>query len=89
MADRCPTCGARVASIFEHVDIDCRPIHDAPQDGSIIIGLFPDDVRNSIRWKPERSHPGGGPRLGEGWVDDENGFPIDQPEAWAPQEEGL
>lgn len=83
MANRCPTCGSAVGSIFEHIDVDCRPIGDAPRDGTIILGLFSDDVRRAVRWQEHRPHPGGGPGCGPGWVDDENGFPDDAPEAWS------
>ncbi|UDF29356.1 UNVERIFIED_ORG: hypothetical protein LHK14_17860 [Roseateles sp. XES5] len=87
MADRCPTCGGLVASVFEHVDIDCRPIDDAPRDGTIIIGLYQGDELRLVRWEEYRSHPGGGGSMGAGWVSDENGFPDDAPDAWAYPEE--
>jgi hypothetical protein len=83
MANRCPTCGAAVASIFEHVDVDCRPIADAPHDGRVILGLYSRDERWTIRWADHRSHPGGGGSCGAGWVDEEMSYPAGAPEAWA------
>lgn len=84
---RCPTCGAQVGTVFEHVDVECREIDAAPRDGSWIMGLFALDERWPIRWAEERSHPAGGHGLGSGWID-ENYLPADPPEAWAPVAEG-
>lgn len=87
MADRCPQCGGMVANFFEHVDISCRPIGDAPREGTVIVGLYRGDERRPISWAEYRSLPGGGNSLGAGWVDEENGFPEDAPDAWAYPEE--
>lgn len=87
MGSRCPTCGANVSTIFEHVDIECRPIVDAPLDGTVILGLYSGDQRQPVLWKNRRSHPGGGGSMGAGWVDEENEFPADAPDAWAQTED--
>jgi len=87
--ERCPICGARVTSYFEHVDVECKPIADAPRDGTSVVGLYPDDVRFWIRWEERRSHPGGGPELGAGWVDVKEKMPADAPEAFTLDEDAI
>lgn len=84
MTERCPTCGAHVGSIFEHVDVECREIGSAPRDGTVITGLYQGDTRTQIQWAEYRSHPGGGHGMRPGWVDTEMKYPIDAPEAWEP-----
>lgn len=83
---RCQVCGARVGYVFEHVDVSCRPIGDVPRDGTTIVGLYADDVRDVIRWSSEpRSHPAGGPDFGPGWINAEN-IPNEEPLAWAEKD---
>lgn len=80
---RCPQCGVRVKSYFEHVDLTCHAGEEAPQDGTEILGLYWDNQRFLIRWSEERSHPGGGGSMGAGWVDCHEWYPADPPDAWA------
>jgi len=70
-------------------------IDEAPEDGTVIIGLVNGD-EVEIYWTDEDRHcmlaygnaPGAGTGFGRGWVDELNGLVVIDPvDGWKPKEE--
>lgn len=67
-----------------------RPMHEAPRDGTEIIGLYDGnevEIRYAIKRQCMLAGVGGGNGyFGEGWEDTYNHLIVSDPEAWRPVE---
>jgi len=74
---------ATPASSGEADDARWLPIETAPKDGTRLI-LFAYDLVTIGHWEDRAGHPGGGPDYRHVWVDEDNGYPMDEPTHWQP-----